>query len=69
VKLQLLIEYEPGEAEEAMPYIYGANLRDALTDFAQWLRSEIKYNEKPYDEVRENFYRIMREYELPSALV
>ena len=35
-----------------------------LWDIDQWLRSEIKYKDKPYDEVREELSNIMDDREI-----
>jgi hypothetical protein len=36
----------------------------ALHQFDQWLRGEIKYNQKNYDEVRETFWKILNDYKV-----
>ena len=42
--------------DKLLRMILADNMASALWDFSQWLRSEIKYDDKPYDKVQEAFF-------------
>lgn len=54
---------DPEDKEKHLRCVKAADLCLTLWDFDQWLRSEIKYNEKEHlQEVRDELYSKMEEY-------
>jgi len=41
--------------------ILADDIMSVIWDMDQWLRSEIKYNEKPYQEVRDFLHEMLRD--------
>jgi hypothetical protein len=41
--------------------ILADDMMSVIWDMDQWLRSEIKYNEKPYQEVRDFLHEMLRD--------
>jgi hypothetical protein len=56
--------FETEEEEEAKDLIQASSMKVVLFTFDQWLRGEIKHNEKPYDEVRETLRGLMSDYNI-----
>jgi hypothetical protein len=56
--------FETEEEEEAQNLMQGRDRGLVLFQFDQWLRGEIKHNEKPYDEVRETLRGLMSDYNI-----
>jgi hypothetical protein len=54
--------FETEEEDEAKDLMQSRDRAVALYQFDQWLRGEIKYNGKDYDEVRETFWQILNNY-------
>jgi hypothetical protein len=54
--------FETEEEEEAKDLIQASSMKVVLFTFDQWLRGEIKHNEKPYDEVRETLRGMLNDY-------
>lgn len=38
-----------------------------IWEFEQWLREQIKYNDKPFEEVREKWYELKNQEDLPEG--
>ena len=47
-----------GSESDVRAAVDGPALRSAAEEFRNWLRNEIKYQNKPYDEVRTAFHDI-----------
>lgn len=58
MKATLVFEL-PEEQDEFTLANRGKDLYGILWEFDQWLRSEIKYNNKDYQNVRDKLYEIM----------
>jgi hypothetical protein len=56
--------FETEEEDEARDLMQSRDRAVALQHFDQWLRGEIKYNQKNYDEVREAFWEILNAYKV-----
>jgi hypothetical protein len=56
--------FETEDEEEAKDLIQASSMKVVLFTFDQWLRGEIKHNEKPYDEVRETLRGLMSDYNI-----
>lgn len=48
--------YEVDGPEKLLRMTLADNMASVLWDFSQWLRDEIKYKDKPYEEVQEAFF-------------
>ena len=53
---------KPEDEQEHLRMVKSLDMALVLWDIDNWLRAQIKYHEKDYDEVREELYRIMNEY-------
>ena len=63
--MKAILEFNLDDSEDKERHLRCVKATDiclTLWDFDQWLRSEIKYNEKDYREVRNELYRQMEEY-------
>jgi len=49
----------PEETVEMQQCLNGRKAHGVLFDFDQWLRGEIKYNDKAYDELRQKLNELM----------
>lgn len=65
MKIKMLISYDEQEVfnKEPEKLLNGGNCRSALFEFDQWLRSKIKYEDKDWQEIRDKFWEIVKEYE------
>ena len=53
---------KPEEEHEALRMLKSLDMALVLWDLDQWLRGQIKYYEKNYQEVRDELYRTMEEH-------
>lgn len=60
-----IIEFDlPDDHDDLKIAIQARDLYSVLWDFDQWLRHEIKHNDKPYEEIRERLYDFMNNFEV-----
>lgn len=66
MKLKMLISYDEQEvfSKEPEKLLNGSNCRCALFEFNQWLRNKIKHEDKDWQEVRDKFWEIVKEYDV-----
>lgn len=64
MKYRIEFEVEHEEYDRLQRIIKGEDLFCAVQDFSEWLRSEIKYKDKDYDEVRHRFYECLKERDI-----
>ena len=65
MKIKMLISYDEQEIfnKEPEKLLNGVNCRIALFEFDQWLRSKIKHEDKDWQEIRDQFWIIVKENE------
>jgi len=52
---------DPEDKDSHLRCVMSGNLCSSLWDFDQWLRDEIKYKDKDYQDIRDKLYAIMHE--------
>ena len=55
---------DPEDRESHLRCVKSSDMISVLWDFDQWLRTEIKHNNKNYQEARDELYRTMDEYNI-----
>ena len=65
--MKATLNFDLDDADDKMAHLRCTKALDlalALLHFDQWLRSQIKYNEKDYQSIRDELYKIMEEYDI-----
>ena len=63
--MKATLNFDLDDADDKMAHLRCTKALDltlTLWDFDQWLRSQIKYNEKDYQSIRDELHRTMSEY-------
>jgi hypothetical protein len=66
MKIKMLISYDEQEVLQKEPerLLNGNNCRSALFEFDQWLRTKIKHEDKDWQEIRDQFWVIVKAYDV-----
>ena len=65
--MKATLNFDLDDADDKMAHLRCTKALDlalALWHFDQWLRSQIKYNEKDYQSIRDELHKIMEEYDI-----